>query len=266
MFYNAKNKNIKVGNNNMSYCVFGKGTIPVMLIPGLGFSSVKGQAVQNAFRFKYLAENFKVYMFSRIDNIPEGYTTKEMADDQNYVMEKLDIKNAIIYGISMGGMVAQQLAIYHPDKVQKLILSVTISRPNNTVLSAMDRWIKIAKLDQYKNLIVDLTEVIFSEKVLKKKRRIYPILTRMGKPASLDTFIKQASACYSHNTYEQLDSIKCNTLVIGGDNDKIVGKNSSEEIAERIKKSKLVIYEGGHSVVEEVDEYSKTVVEFMLKD
>lgn len=124
----------------------------------------------------------------------------------------------------------------------------------------------MAKLDQYKNLIVDLTEVIFSEKVLRKKRRIYPILTRMGKPASLDTFIKQASACYSHNTYEQLDSIKCNTLVIGGDNDKIVGKNSSQEIAERIKKSKLVIYEGGHSVVEEVDEYSKTVVEFMLKD
>ncbi|GMQ56596.1 alpha/beta hydrolase [Vallitalea sediminicola] len=266
MFYNAKNKSIAVGSNNMSYCVFGKGEVPLVLIPGLGFTSVEGQAVQLAFKFKDLAKKFKVYIFSRIDNLPEGYTTRDMAENQNYVMEKLNIKNVIIYGISMGGMVAQQLAINHPDKVKKLIISVTISKPNDTLLSSITRWVKMARLNQYKELIIDLNENVYSEKALRKKRRMYPILTRMGKPTSMDFFIKQASACLSQNIYEQLDSIKCDTLVIGADNDKIVGKNSSEEIAERIERSKLIIYEGGHSIVEEVKEYNETLMGFLLRD
>lgn len=265
MFYNAKNKNMAVSSSNMSYCVFGKGVEPLVLIPGLGFTSVEGQAIQLAFRFKNLAKKFKVYMFSRIDNLPEGYTTRDMAEDVNYAMDKLNIKNAIIYGISMGGMIAQQLAINHPAKVKKLILSVTASRPNHTILS-LTRWIKMAKLNQYKKLVIDSMESVYSEKALRKKRRMYPILTRMGKPKSLDLFIKQISACISHNTYEQLDSIKCDTLVIGGDNDKAVGKNSSEEIGERIERSKLIIYEGGHSIVEEVKEYNEILMEFLLRD
>ena len=54
-----------------------------------------------------------------------------------------------------------------------------------------------------------------------------------------------------HNAYNELDRIKCETLVIGGDSDKIVGKNSLEEIAERIPGSKLVILKGlGHMAYE----------------
>lgn len=57
------------------------------------------------------------------------------------------------------------------------------------------------------------------------------LITKIGRPESLDRFIIQAHACLNHNAYKELNRISCPTLVIGGDSDKVVGENTSEEMA-----------------------------------
>jgi len=127
------------------------------------------------------------------------------------------------------------------------------------------RQIRMAEVNDYKSIFIDTTEKSYTEKRLKMLRPLYPILSRLGKPKSFDRFIIQADACINHNAYQGLGKINCPTLVIGVDNDKIAGVNTSEEIAEKIKNSQLIIYEGyGHCVFEEAKDFNLSILKFLM--
>ncbi|MCL2020267.1 MAG: alpha/beta hydrolase [Oscillospiraceae bacterium] len=266
MFYNAKNTNIKIGNTDIDYISFGKGNRNLIMIPGLGdgLKTVKGAALPIALMYKCFASKYKVYVFSRKNHLEKGYSTRDMAADYKTVMEKLGIVKADIMGISQGGMIAQYIAIDEPELVEKLVLTVTLSRQNETVQKVIGSWLKMAESNDYKSIFIDTTEKSYTEKRLKKYRPLYPLLSKIGKPKDFSRFIIQANACITHDTYDELEKIKCPTLVIGVDNDKIVGVNSSEEIAAKIENSELIIYEGfGHGVYEEAKDFNRRVLDFL---
>ena len=132
MLYNAKNGTLKISGTEMDYIRFGSGARILVMLPGLGdgLRTVKGTALAMAAMYRMFAREFTVYAFSRKNGLPEGYTTRDMARDQAEAMEQLGIRKADILGVSMGGMIAQHLAIDYPEKVGKLILTVTSDRPN----------------------------------------------------------------------------------------------------------------------------------------
>lgn len=267
MFNNSKEFKVKIGQTDMDYVVFGKGEKPFIIIPGLGdgLRTVKGTSIPISRMYKLFAKEYKVFVFSRKSHIQEGYSTRDMARDLKKAMDKLDIKNAHIMGISQGGMISQYLAIDYPEVVDKLVIGVSASKQNGTIQQVVNDWISMAKVDNYKGLIIDTLEKTFTENKLKKYKRFYPILTRIGKPKSFNRFIIQANSCLNHNDYDELKKIKCPTLVIGGDSDKVVGKNTSEEMAERISQSKLIIYKGlGHGAYEEAKDFNQQVLKFFL--
>jgi pimeloyl-ACP methyl ester carboxylesterase len=180
-------------------------------------------------------------------------------------MENLGITNAYVMGISMGGMIAQYLAIDHQG-VEKLVLCITLSRQNETLQKVIKNWIELAKVNDYKNLVIDSIEKTYTDNYLRQKkyRQIYPILTRIGKPKDFTRYLIQANACIKHNAFDELDKITCPTLVIGGDSDLVVGKNTSEELAEKIKGSKLIIYKGlGHGTFAEAKDFDQQVLNFL---
>jgi pimeloyl-ACP methyl ester carboxylesterase len=266
MFYNASNGNIRIGDMDMDYIFFGKGNKNLVFIPGLGdgLKTVKGAAVTIAMKYKCFAKSYKVYVISRKNNLKKGYSTRDMAADLKLAMDSLGIKKADFVGISQGGMIAQYIAIDYPELVNKLILAVTISRQNETVQKAVGGWIKMAKSGDYRNIIIDTTEKSYTEKHLKKYRPFYPLLSRVGKPKDFSRFLIQANACTNHDAFSELSKIKCSTLVIGVDNDKVVGVNSSEEIAEQIENSKLIVYKGfGHGVYDEAKDFNNQVLKFL---
>lgn len=124
----------------------------------------------------------------------------------------------------------------------------------------------MAELNDYKSIFIDSTEKMYSEKRVKKYKPLYPLLCRIGKPKDFNRFIIQANACVNHDAYQELDKIKCPTLVIGADNDKVVGVNASEEIAGKIENSRLVIYEGfGHGVCEEAKDFNRQILDFLME-
>lgn len=148
--------------------------------------------------------------------------------------------------------------------VEKLVLAVTLSRQNNVVQAVIANMIKLAEQGNYKGLMIDTAEKSYSENYLKKYRLLYPLLGRIGKPKSYNRFLIQAASCVQHNAYETLDHIVCPTLVIGGDDDKIVGVAASIELAGKIKDSELFIYKGlGHAVYEEAKDFNKRVISFL---
>lgn len=267
MFYHAHNGSVRVGDSEMNYISFGNGSKNLIILPGLGdgLSTVKGMALPFSMLYRIYAKTFRVYVFSRKNQLQEGYSTREMAKDQAEAMTSLGISKAAILGVSQGGMIAQYLAIDSPELVDKLVLAVTSAKPNETIKEAVGRWIEMAKQENYKALMIDTAEQSYSERYLKKYRRFYPFLGRIGRPKNNQRFLIQAASCMSHNAYEELKQIKCPTYVIGGDCDKIVGTASASSIAEKIKGSELFIYHGlGHAAYEEAKDFNQRVLNFII--
>ena len=225
MFWNAKNAEVDLGDTKMSYVSFGSGEKTLILIPGLsdGLTTVRGKALVLAGPYKLFFDKYTVYMFSRKDRMPEGYSIRNMAEDQATAMEILGIRKACVMGVSEGGMIAQYLAIDHPEMVEKLVLSVTAPGANDVIKESVGRYLECAKRGDHKSLMIATAEDSYSPSRLKSYRKIYPILGMIGKPSDYGRFFINCNAILKFDATDELDKIKCPTLIIGGDEDKTVG-------------------------------------------
>ncbi len=250
----------------MDYVSIGKGKKTLVVIPGLGDSlkTVKGTSFLLWLKFFVFVKDYRILIFSRKNHIEEGYSIKDMAADQAKVMKTLGINKAYLMGISQGGMISQQLTLDYPELVEKLVLCITLCKPNEVMIPVITNWIRLAKNNDYKSLFIDIAEKTYKVRHVKSYKPFYPIFALLGKPENLERFTIQAKACLKHNTYDELYKIKCPTLVIGGGSDKIVGGNSSTEIASRIPNSKLKVYESyGHGANEEVIDFYPYILRFL---
>lgn len=268
MLNNAKNGVLELDGTDMDYISFGNGSKYLIMIPGLGdgLKTVKGMALPFSVMYKCFTEEYTVLSFSRKNKLEEGHSTKDMAADIAKAMELLGIPKADVVGVSQGGMISQYLAIDFPEKVNKLVLTVTISKPNDTVKGVVGSWIEMAKSGDHKGIYADMIEKIYSEKYQKRNRLFLPFMTAFGKPKDFSRFIIMAEACITHNSYDELEKIKCPTLIIGGKCDKIVTGKASEEIAEKISGSEIFMYDDlGHSAYEEATDFNSRVLDFLKK-
>lgn len=269
MLWGAKGGSVRIDGTDMDYISFGKGQNILILLPGLGdgLTTVRGKAPVLALAYRMYAGNYTVYMFSRKNCLREGYSTREMARDQAQAMKILGISKAAVLGVSQGGMIAQYLAIDYPALVDRLVLAVTLARANETMRSAVGYWMELADRGEYKKLLMDTAEKSYSERYLKKYRLSYPFLGLAGKPENSRRFLIQAAACREHNACLELDRISCPTLVIGGGRDQIAGAESSAELAEKIRNSRLFTYEElGHGAYEEAKDFNSRVLDFLKAD
>lgn len=268
MINNAVNGTVKIDDSHMDYISFGKGSKYLIIIPGLGdgLKTVKGLALPFSVMYKCFTAKYTVFSFSRKNTLKEGYSTRDMADDIAKAMDFLNIPKADVLGVSQGGMIAQYIAIDFPDKVNKLVLTVTVSRPNDAVNNSVGRWLKMAETYDFKNIYADMIEKIYSEKYQKRNRLFLPFMSMFGKPKDFNRFIIMAKACLTHNSYDELEKIKCPTLIIGGKCDKVVTGKASEEIAEKISGSDIYMYDNlGHSAYEEAADFNDRVLDFLNK-
>ena len=108
---------VNIGTTAMEYVRFGNGAENLIILPGLsdGLSTVKGMAWVLSMPYRKYMRDYTIYMFSRKNEMPEGYTIEEMANDQATVLGQLGITKTAVFGVSQGGMIAQALAIRHPE-------------------------------------------------------------------------------------------------------------------------------------------------------
>ena len=268
MLLNAKNGCLTLDNARMDYVRFGSGKRPLIILPGLGdgLTTVKGTALPMALTYRLFGKEFTVYMFSRPQPLPQGCSTRDMAADLKRAMDLLGITKADVLGVSMGGMIAQHLAADYPERVGKLILTVTCSRPNPMLTGAIDQWVDLAKKGNHTALMDSNVRMIYSDGYYRKNKWLVPIMGALTRPKSYDRFLIQAEACRSHDCFDRLNTIFCPTLVIAGGQDAVLGADPSQEIAGRIPGARLITYpQWGHGVYEEEPAFNKTVLSFLLE-
>ena len=267
MIYNAVNGTVDIGGATMDYISFGKGKRNLILLPGLGdgLKTVKGMALPMALMYRIFADDFKVYVFSTRNDMPDGYTTENMAEDLKKAADKLFIEKACLIGVSMGGMTAQHFAAEYPENTEKLVLAVTCPQANDCVKTVVSRWMKMISEVSFAEFMTDNVKEMYTEKYFRKYRYAVPLVSLITKPKSYNRFMTMANACITHNSIDKLDRIAAPTLVIGGEKDTVVGAESSYILAENIKNSKIIMYrEYGHALYEEAKDFNATVKKFLL--
>lgn len=299
MMYNTKNGSVKIGDTSMDFVYGGRGEKKLIILPGLseGLTTVKGKAIFLLHPYRKYFDRFTVYMFSRKKDMPKGYSMQEMAADQAAAMTALGIDKACVLGVSQGGMIAQYLAIDHPALVEKLVIAVSAPRVNNIIREYVSGKIETALAGDHKTLMIDTMERSYSQEYLRKYRWLYPVFGHIGKPKSYDRFLVNAIAILGFDVYDKLDQIafpcettvdsrRCGdqlsdiekynrnchraharpTLIIAGEDDKIVGVQASREMHERIPGSELYIYPGlGHAAFDEAKDFNERVFSFFEK-
>ena len=264
--YSAKNATLSINGKTLDYVTFGKGNQPLVIIPGLGdgLQTVKGMAMLFSITYRKLAERYKIYVFSRINELNQGYTTRDMAADVAEAMETLNLDAAYVMGISQGGMIAQWLATDFPERVQKLILAVTTAKPSQLARERIEYWQKLSQSGNFKHLMLDIAQHSYTQKSYQKWRFLYNIMGRLGRIKDEKRIVIQSQSCLEHNSLEVLKEIQCPTLVLGALEDDVIGVDGSKELATAILDCQLLILKhSGHALYEENKAFQEAVCEFL---
>ena len=264
MIFDTKESTIEVGGMSIDYVVFGRGSKPMVIIPGLTFKRLRGTGITLAHMYRDFTDDFRVYVFDRRKDIPDGYSVEDITDEIYSAMKALSIEKACVLGVSQGGMAVQYLAVEHPEMVEKLVLGVTLSRPNPTMREAVAEWTALTENGDLEGLVLNSMRRGYPPEKFNKFRLIMPAIVKAGKPKDPTEFMRMAKACLTCDTYDRLTEIKCPTLVIGDRQDNIVTGEASVEIAEKMG-CELVMFDGYcHSAYEE-KAFNKEVFRFFTE-
>ena len=242
----------KVNGIDLYYQVHGQGE-PLVMVQGFGGGHEGWFFQTRAFR-----QHFRVVVFDnrgigKSGRSPGPYTIGTMAEDTVGLMDALGIEKANVLGMSLGGIVAQEVAISFPERVGKLVLVCTHTgegdvkdvHPDMLKAIGMEEGSEEPDLSQ-----VDMTETMGTIVALAFSKRLYrmvlvPLAKYQMKRVGVAAYREQMEAVVGHTTAERLGRVQAETLVITGSEDRIVSPKSSEDIAGRIADAKLVTVEGG---------------------
>jgi len=259
-----------VNGINIDYKDEGHGE-PLIMISGAGADKSAWRSQTKEFKKHYRTITFDNRGVGKSDKPAGPYSIRMMADDTVGLMDHLGIEKAHVLGVSAGGIIAQELAISYPERVNKLILASTFAPKEETggwsseFTEAISTYVRSSHDEASRRR---LTDVIMDLQINKWSYRtfILPLIKiairLMPFGAGVDAQFEAVGTCV---TADRLGMIKASTLVMTGTDDRLIRPVSSEVIASLIPKAKLVkVLGGGHSFPMEMSgEFIKEVLNFL---
>ena len=256
-------KTIPLSDSSVSYVTFGSGPGTLVLVPGLSLRSIHGTAMALGHMYRIFAKDYTVYVIDRKNEINDGITIADLAADLAETMCRLNIKQADVIGISQGGMIAQYLALDHPELVRKLVLGVTLSRVNETTEAVVRNWLALMDQGGFEAVVKDMMGRMYSAAYVSKYERFFPLLLKVVQLDDAERFKRLAASILTMDVYERLEEIHCPVFVIGGEQDRIATPEASYEIEEQLHCPIYMYQEYGHSAYEEAKDFNERIFAFL---
>ncbi len=250
------------------YEIYGKGA-PVILIGGLGSDIASWGGVVKVFSTYFQVIVFDNRGCGRSDIGHNTYTINTMAEDAVNLMGYLEIRRAHIIGHSMGGCIALELAINHPERLDKLVLSNTtpvFSERNNALFEEM--YNQLFKEGPSEDWFRKWTLWLFSPETLKNAKFIETFIRESVKYPYLQTaegFKSQIDAIKQFDVRDKLNLIKAKALILEGKDDVLITPEEAETLAKGISGSIFRLLDGvAHSIhMENPKLFTDNVLEFL---
>jgi pimeloyl-ACP methyl ester carboxylesterase len=241
---------VDAGGTELYYVRAGSGE-PMLLIQGMS-------ATHMAWGRPFLApleEGFDCVVF---DNRGMGlsgpaqmpFTTADMAGDVVALLDGLEIERAHVVGISMGGMIAQELALAHPERIRSLTVGATYcGGPEGTLMGDEDlRMLGAAMASGDREQVLQAMWVINLSPGFRADERRYAAFQEMAAAlkAPKDVIFQQMQACAAHDTSTRLGALTVPTQVIHGTADRLLGVNNGIQIAALLSVEPQLLEGVGH--------------------
>ena len=270
----------KIGDVDLYYEEHGSGD-PLLLIMGLAADSTAWLFQVPAFAEHYRTITFDNRGVGRSAKPAGPYTIAGMAKDAVGLLDTLGVARAHVVGVSMGGMIAQELALHHPERVRGLVLACTFPEPDEdvaqqreatiaqlagTVDAAGALQIDPSRLDPmmlFQTLLPRVFTPTFMQEEMPKLMQLFGGALQWG--FSMDAILAQVAAVMGHSTTDRLHQIAAPTLVITGDADLLISPANSDILAREIPNARLVKVPGGsHGFNFETPEvFNREVLDFL---
>jgi len=254
----------------MFYVEAGAGD-PLVLVMGFG-----GDHLAWGLQIPALAAKHRIIAFdnrgvgqSDAPDVP--YTTPMMADDTVGLMDTLGIERAHVCGVSMGGMIAQEIALRHPTRVRTLQLHATLARPDAYMQALSDVWRELRPKLAREEWLRSLALWLFAPVTYAERPEFVELLLQNALanpyPQSLPGFLHQGEAVRGHDTLQRLGDIRCPTLVTVAEHDILVPPRFSHAIAERVPGAEFkTIADAGHAYMwEKPEAFNAICLEFLAR-
>jgi len=262
---------VKVNDIQMFYEVHGEG-FPLIMI--MGFTG--NTSWWDPRWIQTLSGKFKVIAFDnrgagRTDISDREYSIKLFADDTAGLMNTLGIPQANVLGISMGGMIAQELVLNYPEKVKKVVLCSTHCggaksvQASDEVLGTLTADRSGVSVEEVARMTIPL---FFTEDFIKNTPGVEElVIEQISKdPISNEAFMRQMSAIMKFDAYDRLSQIKTPTLILHGKQDILIPPENGSILGKAIPGSRLVSFENSaHGLMEETEEVLDTILEFLAE-
>lgn len=258
----------KINNIDIYYEVHGAGE-PLLLIMGLGANATAWVLQIEEFSKHYTVIAFDNRDSGRSEKMAASYSMRQMASDAIGLLDELSIGTAHVFGMSMGGMIAQELVLHYPDRVRSLVLGGTMAGGPQAVMAGpqlITEWISIAGLPLEQKIEAGL-RFLYSDGFIaeNKERLLERSLTNSHLMAPPNALQRQIMAVMGYNVHDRLREIDAPTLVLTGTDDKIVPSANSKILVNGIPAADLVEFEyAGHGfIIEKAQETNAHVLDFL---
>jgi len=255
----------QINGMQMHYQIYGEGE-PLLLVHGLG-SSGRDWEIQYA----HFAQNYQVIVFDgrghgQSDKPPGPYSIARFAEDCAKLLKFLELEQVHVVGISMGGMIALQLAVDYPEMMKSLV--VVNTGPELVVHSLNDLFqlwqrLLIIRLVGMRKLGEILSRRLFPKPEQEVLRKIFIERSAENDPRS---YINSLKGMVGWSVVDCLHKITCPTLIVAADND-YTPVEEKRPFVERIPNVQLAVIEDAHHAVtvERPEEFNRIVEDFLRK-
>ena len=252
---------IRLTRGELNCVRFGSGENAFVMLAGMSMTGIEGLGAAISGAYACMAEDFTLYALDYLTQMPEDYSTRDMASDIAEVFGLFGIRNACVIGASMGGMIGTYLAIDHPELVSKLVLASSCAYLDGIGKETMRLWADYADKGNGQAIFRDFFERVYTY----PDYELLPLIEDSATEPQLRRFAILARACYHHDCREELGKIQCPVLCIIPSEDKALGMDVQLETAE-ILGCDYTVYEGwGHAVYDEAPDYKQRLTEFFRR-
>ena len=250
---------------DISFFRFGEnGKSPIVIIPGLSVMPVVTSAQAIIAQYKMFTKDFDIYLIDRNMKSPNGYTMFDMAKDTAFVLKEIGIENANLFGVSQGGMIAQELAIYYPELVKSLTLCSTCLSINPSDAEVVREWIALAENKKAEDLLDSFMSNVYTEDFYKKHKSAIKVFAKFIKDKDMKRFVKLALPLFDFNIKEDLKKVNVPAFVCASKLDKVIPFKCEKELVETLHAREYVYENYSHALYDEAPDYLDKVYDFLM--
>ena len=265
---NIQIETVRTGDFSMDYFRFGHGKNILVILPGLSVDSVMKYADGVADAYHVLTDDFTVYLFDRRKELPDPYSISDMARDTVLAIRELGLRDICLFGASQGGMIAMTIAITAPDLVSKLALGSTAARVCGDDFSELSAWVGMAEKKDATALYEVFAQALYPKETYEAYKDVFAMMSKTVTEEDLSRFVIQAKGTEGFDVLDRLSETRCPVLLLGANDDAVLGVKPSEEIISRLsgrEDFEYFMYDGyGHAAFDTAPDYKERLLKFFL--